>query len=189
MSKNRGLRRTTDFSGEDTYLIYEYFRPNGSFDEVQGLSGLFSINLVNDDIQDFDLRWEQLLLLTSDPPSDKDLEGLYVPKLQESFQAQTIMALHNQEILRGGGTRYYHRLTMCVKLHIEQAQRSKKIRIHSEITERAAYLKEEGKIPSPCGRQESAFSGRQVGPVQKENLAVFSIRVLRETERKQRKKW
>ena len=27
--------------------------------------------LENDDIQDFDLRWEQALLLTSDPPSDK----------------------------------------------------------------------------------------------------------------------
>ena len=50
---------------EISYLIYEYFRPAGSF-EIQGLSGLFSIELGNDDIQDFDLRWEQALLLTSD---------------------------------------------------------------------------------------------------------------------------
>ena len=28
------------------------------------------IKLENDDFQDFDLRWEQALLLTSDPPSD-----------------------------------------------------------------------------------------------------------------------
>ena len=109
------------------YLIYEYFRPTGSYDEIQGLSGLFSIELDNNDVQDFDLRWEQALLLTSDPPSDKVLEGLYVSKLQDSSQAKTIMALYNQEILRGGGQRDYHRLRMCVKLHIEQAQRSKKI--------------------------------------------------------------
>ena len=38
------------------YLVYEYFRPTGSYDEIQGLSGLFSIKLENDDIQDFDLR-------------------------------------------------------------------------------------------------------------------------------------
>ena len=53
------------------YLIYQYFRPTGSYDEIQGLSGLF-------DIQDFDLRCKQALLMTSDPPSDKVLEGLYV---------------------------------------------------------------------------------------------------------------
>ena len=99
------------------YLIYEYFRPTGSFDEIQGLSRLFSIKLENDDIQDFDLCWEQALLLTSDPPSDKVLESLYVSKLQDSSQAQKIMALCNQEVLRGGGQRDYHR-----KLHIEQAQ-------------------------------------------------------------------
>ena len=96
------------------YLIYEYFRPTGSYYEIQGLSGLFSIKLENDDIQDFDLRWEQALLLTSDPPSDKVLEGLYVSKLQDSPQAQTIMALSNQEILRGGGKRDCHRLRMCL---------------------------------------------------------------------------
>ena len=79
---------------------------------------LFSINLENDDIQDFDLRWEQALLLTSDPPSDIVSEGLYVSKLQDSSQARTIMALYNQEILRGRGKRENHRLRMCVKVHI-----------------------------------------------------------------------
>ena len=69
--------------------INEYCRPTGSYDEIQGLSGLFSITLEND-IQDFDLRLEQPLLLTSDPPSDKVLEGLYVSKLQDSSQAQKI---------------------------------------------------------------------------------------------------
>ena len=43
------------------------------------------------------------MLLTSDPPSDLVLEGLYVSKLQDSFQVQTIMALYIQEILREEG--------------------------------------------------------------------------------------
>ena len=47
--------------------------------EIQGLSGLFRTKL-----EDFGLRWEQALFLTSDPPSDKALEGLYVSKLQDS---------------------------------------------------------------------------------------------------------
>ena len=94
---------------------------------------LISIKLDNDDTQDFDLRREQALSVTSDPPLDKVLEGLYVSKLQDSSQAQTITALHNQEILRGGGKRDYHRLRMCVIMHIEQAQRSKKFRIQPSL--------------------------------------------------------
>ena len=66
---------------------------------------MFSIKLENDDNEDFDLRWEQALLLTMNPPSDNVLEGLYVSELQDSSRTQTIMALYNQEILRGGGKR------------------------------------------------------------------------------------
>ena len=125
-------------------LVYEYFRPTGSCDDIQGLSGLLGIKLENDDIQDFDLRWEQALLLTSVPPFDNVLEGLYVSKLQDSSQIQTIMALYNQEILRGGGKRDFHRLRLCVTLYIEQAQRSKNFRIQNEITERGAVTKGKG---------------------------------------------
>ena len=73
---NRFLRRR-----QIAHLIMNTFRPTGSYDEIPGLSGLFSIKLENDDIQDFDLRWEQALLLTSDPPSDTVLEGLYVSQV------------------------------------------------------------------------------------------------------------
>ena len=115
---------------------------------------MFSIQLVNDDIQDFDLRWEQALSLTSDPPSDKVLEGLYVSKLQDSSQVQTIMALYNQELLREVGKRDYHRLRMCVKLHIEQALRSKNFRNHNEITERVAVTE---------GKGQNSFTKRKTG--------------------------
>ena len=53
-------------------------------------------------------------MLTSDPPSDKVLEGLHVSNLQDSSQAQTIMTFSNQKTLRGGEKRDHHRLTMCV---------------------------------------------------------------------------
>ena len=112
------------------------------------------MKLDKDDIQDFDLHWEQALLVTSDPPSDKVLEGLYVSKLQDSSQAQTIMALYNHEILREGGKRDHHRLGMCVKLHFEQAQRSKNFRIQSELTERVAVTE---------GKRQNSFTMRKTG--------------------------
>ena len=64
------------------------------------------------------------------------------------------MAPHNQEISRGGGERDYHRLRMCVRLHIEQAQRSKNLRIQNEITERGAVTK---------GKGQNSFTKRKTG--------------------------
>ena len=75
------------------FMIYDHFRSIGSYDGDQGLSDLFSIRLHNGDNQDFDLRWEQAILSTSDPPADKILEGLYKSKLQDSTQLQTFLAL------------------------------------------------------------------------------------------------
>ena len=94
-------------------MIFEHVRPTGSCDEIQGLSGLFSIELENDDIQDFALRWEQALLLTSDLPSDKVSEGLYVSKLQDSSQAQTIMAIQSRISARRRKTRLLQTENVC----------------------------------------------------------------------------
>ena len=83
------------------FFVCEYFRPTGFFGEIQGLLGFFSFSIGKDDFQDFDSHWEPALLLTSDLPSDKVLEGMYVSKLQDFSQVQTNMALlYNQEILR-----------------------------------------------------------------------------------------
>ena len=58
------------------YMIYEHFRATGAYEAVQGLPDLFSIRLHNDDVQDFDVRWDQARLSASDMPSDVILEGL-----------------------------------------------------------------------------------------------------------------
>ena len=142
--------------GEQVVLmIYAHFRSEGFCGEIQGLSGLFSFRWGNDDIQEFDLRWEEAMLSTSDLPSDKILEGLYISKFQDSSQLQTIMALYNQEILREGGERDHHRLGLCVKLHTKEAHRSKNFRIQNEVTERGTVIK--GK------KGHRSFTGRKTG--------------------------
>ena len=47
-------------------MIYEHFRATGAYDAVQGLSNLFNKRLQNDDVQDFDTRWDQALLTASE---------------------------------------------------------------------------------------------------------------------------
>ena len=44
------------------YLIYEYFRVTGANDSVENYADLFAIGLRNDDIQEFDSKWDGILL-------------------------------------------------------------------------------------------------------------------------------
>ena len=77
------------------YLIVEYFpnhwRMNLDF------SDLFSISSHGDDIQDFDTRWDQALLSTSEVPNDSILESLYKMRLRQSVQLQTVLAMYEEE--------------------------------------------------------------------------------------------
>ena len=43
------------------YLIYEYFRVTGANDSVENYADLFTIALRNDDIQEFDSKWDGIL--------------------------------------------------------------------------------------------------------------------------------
>ena len=106
-------------------VICEHFRASGAQEAIQGLSDLFSIRLQNDDVQDFDVRWDQALLTANDMPSDVILEGLNKSKLQDSVQLQTVLALCDQETGRNNGQTSYLRLKASVKLHTDQMIRTR----------------------------------------------------------------
>ena len=68
------------------FMIYGHFRATGAYEAVQGLSDLFNTRLQNDNVQDFDVRWDQALL--SETPTE--MKGLYKSKLQDSVQLRTV---------------------------------------------------------------------------------------------------
>ena len=88
-------------------MIYEHFRATRAYEVVQGLPDLFNMSLQNDDVQDFDVRWDNALLAASDMPSVSILEGLYTSKLQNSAHLRTVMALYDQEVARNNGELNY----------------------------------------------------------------------------------
>ena len=50
------------------YLIYEYFRVTGANDSVENYADLFTIVLRNDDIQEFDSKWDGIFLINDKNP-------------------------------------------------------------------------------------------------------------------------
>ena len=59
-----------------SYLFYECFRVTGSHDSVENYTDLFTIVLRNGDIQEFDSKWDGILLSMTRIPPDDILEGL-----------------------------------------------------------------------------------------------------------------
>ena len=80
------------------YLIYEYFRVTGANDSVENYADLFTIVLRNDDIQEFDPKWDGILLSMAKIPPDDILEGLYKLRIRESEKLKTVLELYDLEI-------------------------------------------------------------------------------------------
>ena len=64
------------------FMIYDYFRVTGAHDTVLDCADLFSVTLHDDNIQEFDTRWDEVLL----SPSDDVLESLCKLRIRDSDQ-------------------------------------------------------------------------------------------------------
>ena len=107
------------------YLIHEYFRVTGANDSVEKYGDLFTVVLRNDDIQEFESKWDEILLSMTKIPSDDILESLYKLRIRESEKLRTVLELYDLEIHQKKIGPDYHRLKTKVKRSIEQNLRMK----------------------------------------------------------------
>ena len=108
------LKRTT--GSWEGVCIYVHFQTTGASDTAQGLSDLLSICLQYADVQDFDTRWDQILLGTIEMPRNR---------LQGFEQLQTVFAMYNQELSRDRVPPSCEKLRKMVRQHVDQTIRFK----------------------------------------------------------------
>ena len=101
------------------YLIYEYFRVTGANDSVENYADLFTVALRNDNVQEFDSKWDEILLSMTQIPSDDILANLFKFRIL-SVKLKTVWELYNMEIHQKKAGPDYHRLKTMVKRSIEQ---------------------------------------------------------------------
>ena len=104
---------------QTAYLIYVYFRVTGANDSVEKYADLFTVVLRNDDIQEFDSKWDEILLSMTQIPSDDILESLYKLRIRESEKLKTVLESYNMEIQQKKTGPDDHRLKTMVKRSIE----------------------------------------------------------------------
>ena len=142
------------------YLIYDYFRVTGVQDSVENYADLFTISLRNDDIQEFDSKWDGILLSMTKIPPDDILEGLYKLRIRESDKLKTVLELYDLETHQKLGPDY-HKLKAMVKRSIEQEIRNKNFGARSGNFEKNAVVKNQGtkqrvqKILGDCWQWEA----------------------------------
>ena len=170
MSKSSVLKSTTDSYEGDKLLTWSM-----SISVLPELMNLFSVRLQNDDVQDFDIRWDQALLSASDMPSNVILEGLYKSKLQDSVQLQTVLALYHRETVRNNGQTSYLRLKTSVKLHIDQMMRTPNFRVRNEVVERGWVTKSQnGQKACVERKMGECFQWKALGQCSKGDSCSFS---------------
>ena len=125
-------------------MIYEHFRVTGANDSVENCADLFAIGLRNDDIQEFDSKWDGILLSMTKIPPDDILEGLYKFRMRESEKLKTVLELYDLEIHQKKIGPDYHRLKTMVKRSIEQNLRIKNFEARNRNYERNAVVKNQG---------------------------------------------
>ena len=107
------------------YLIYEYFRVTGANGSVESYAHLLTFVLRNDDIQEFDSKWDGILLSMTNIPHDEILEGLHKLRTRESEKFKTVLELYDLETHQKKAGPDYHKLKTMVKRSIEQDLRNK----------------------------------------------------------------
>ena len=145
LEEQKAQKQDRFFRGRQiAYLIYDYFRVTGSHDSVENYADLFTISRRNDDIQEFDSKWDGILLSMTKIPPDDILEGLYKSRIRESENLKTVLELYNMEIYQKMLGPDYHRLKTMVKRSIEQEIRNKNIGSRTGNFEKNAVVKNQG---------------------------------------------
>ena len=154
------------------YLIYEYFWVTRANDSVENYADLFTISLRNDDMQEFDAKWDGILLSMTKIPSDETLEGLYKLRIRESEKVKTVLELYNMEIHQKKILPDYHRLKTIVKRSIEQIYKIGILGPETEIMKETPWSRIQGQNSVDKEFLEIVGNGSPTGSVLEETIAV-----------------
>ena len=79
-------------------MIYDFFRVTGAHDTLLDCANLFTITLRNDNVLEFDTRWDDILLSMTKISPDDVLESLYKLRILESDQLKIGSELCDMEV-------------------------------------------------------------------------------------------
>ena len=158
---------------QSAYIIHEYFRATRAYEAVQGFSDLFSMTFQNDDVQDFDVKWDHALLSVSEMPSDAILEGLYKSKLQNSAQLRDCDGIVWSRRCSKQWDTELSTIENCSETSYWSMMRNRNFRARNDVVERGSVTNSRKGNKAYVERKVGqCFSGKHADRVPKETHAV-----------------
>ena len=155
------------------FMMYDYFRVTGAHDTVLDYADLFSVSLRDDNIQEFDTRWDEVLLSMSNIPSDDILESLYKLRIRESAQLKTVLELYDMEIHQKISMPNYQKLKTMVKRSIDQKLRLRICDARHGKIETGAVLKSRKGLIGVEGGNGICYQWKEKGQCSKGDKCSF----------------
>ena len=135
------------------FMIYDYFRVTGAHDTVLYYADFFSVTLHDDNIQEFDTRWDEVPLSMWKIPFDDVLQSVYKLRIRESGQLKTILELYDMKNHQKISVPNYKKLKTMVKRSIDQKLRLRNFDArHGRIETGAVVKNRKGLIGVERGR-------------------------------------
>ena len=82
-------------------MIHVFFNISGGNEAISDLKHLSQNKLENDNVQDFDTRWDEVWSAVTDRPTDSILESLYQIRVDESEELKYLLQVYAQETTVG----------------------------------------------------------------------------------------
>ena len=149
------------------FMIYDFFRVTGAHHTVLDYAVLFSVTLHDDNIQEFDTRWDEVWLIMSKIPSDEILESLYKLRIRESVQLKTVLELYDMEIHQKISMPNYQKLKTVVKRSIDQKLRLRNFDARHGRIETGAVVKSRKGLSGVEGGKGTCHQWKEKGQCSK----------------------
>ena len=127
VSRSRKPKKRAGFREGDQLLSW-----SGAHDAVLDYAEFFSVTIQDHNVQEFDSRWDEVLLSMSKIPSDEILEGWYKLRIRESDQLKTVWELYDMKIHQKISVPNDQKLKTMVKRSIDQKLRLRNFDRESE---------------------------------------------------------
>ena len=155
------------------YMIYQYFPVLDVYEAVQGLSDLFNRRWQNDDVQDFDARWDQALLAVIEIPAEMVLEVYTRQKYRILFSFKLYWLCMIKRLFETLATELF-KIEDISKTSYWSDNEDAKLQSPERNSGKRSSNQETKMEKSPArkGRWENAISGKELDTVRKETHVV-----------------
>ena len=143
-------------------MIYEYFKVGETDESVLDVNEICKVEMKNDNVQSFNTRWDETIIVMKKQPDGEILENLFYRHFQQSEQRKPLLSLYIQDTVQQGESRDCTRLEKMVSDTWRKLVRKHFLLVEDSLKARFWRCCSKGQVSGQRKKEtvESAYSGQ-----------------------------